>query len=174
MTISNRIRFLVLKRDGFRCVYCGARAGDVELQVDHVEPKAKGGANELENYVSACRDCNGGKGATEPISGAGISERRRPETLSRPGLVDKWFMILDAAGAPDRFGVIRAKINDTVYLVAFMSWFTGEITEMSLIDVAKMVTSGEKGREANAWRFFEDEAHFNSYGRNVAGKNADF
>lgn len=63
--ISKRIRFEVFKRDGFACQYCGAKAPDVLLHVDHVEPASKGGEDEILNYVTACVDCNLGKGARE-------------------------------------------------------------------------------------------------------------
>ena len=64
--LSKKRRFEVLKRFGFRCNYCGARAADgVELHVDHVHPVSKGGDNSGDNLVAACRDCNLGKGARE-------------------------------------------------------------------------------------------------------------
>ena len=62
-SLSLRTRFEILKRDNSTCRYCGARAPDVVLHVDHVHPVARGGKNELENLVTSCRDCNAGKGA---------------------------------------------------------------------------------------------------------------
>ena len=59
--ISPRTRFEVLKRDNFTCRYCGRHAPDVELEVDHVIPVAKGGTNEFFNLVTACWECNIGK-----------------------------------------------------------------------------------------------------------------
>lgn len=61
--LTQSVRFEILKRDHFTCRYCGARAPGVELHVDHVHPVSRGGKNELENLVTACRDCNAGKGA---------------------------------------------------------------------------------------------------------------
>jgi hypothetical protein len=55
------IRFQVLKRDSFMCTYCGKRPPEVELQVDHVVPRSKGGSNELSNLRTACSFCNYGK-----------------------------------------------------------------------------------------------------------------
>ena len=63
--ISNRTRFLVLKRDNFTCQYCG-RSG-IELEVDHIHPFSKGGTNEIGNLITACKDCNRGKIATEVL-----------------------------------------------------------------------------------------------------------
>lgn len=56
-----RLRFKILARDNFTCQYCGRKAPDVILQVDHIHPKSKGGLNRAENYITSCRDCNLGK-----------------------------------------------------------------------------------------------------------------
>jgi hypothetical protein len=63
MTISKRTRFGVFKRDGFKCQYCGKTPPSVILEVDHINPKSKGGDNDILNYITACLDCNRGKGA---------------------------------------------------------------------------------------------------------------
>lgn len=63
--ISKRTRFEIFKRDGFKCQYCGKSAPDVVLEIDHVIPVAHGGTNDVENLVTACRECNNGKGARE-------------------------------------------------------------------------------------------------------------
>lgn len=55
------LRFEILKRDNFKCVYCGRTPETTELQVDHVIPKSKGGGNNVENLVTSCRFCNLGK-----------------------------------------------------------------------------------------------------------------
>lgn len=66
MTVSRRLRFEILKRDGYTCRYCGAKAPDVVLHVDHVVPISLGGGDEPNNLVSSCADCNAGKGSTAP------------------------------------------------------------------------------------------------------------
>lgn len=53
---TNRDR--VLAKNGGRCVYCG----DPADTIDHVIPKSKGGTDDLDNLVPACRDCNSRKG----------------------------------------------------------------------------------------------------------------
>lgn len=60
--ISGRVRFTVLKRDDFKCQYCGRHGADVELHIDHINPVCLGGSNEMCNLVTACRTCNLGKG----------------------------------------------------------------------------------------------------------------
>lgn len=65
-SVSRRMRFEILKRDGHRCRYCGATAPDVQLTVDHVIPLALGGDNNPSNLTTACRDCNAGKASVPP------------------------------------------------------------------------------------------------------------
>jgi hypothetical protein len=59
-----QLRFRILQRDGFRCRYCGrpGSAPDVVLHVDHVVPRAAGGATDEGNLLTACEECNLGKG----------------------------------------------------------------------------------------------------------------
>lgn len=59
MTAS--IRVDVLRRDGFRCKFCGADSSVAELHVDHIVPVSKGGLTELGNLQTLCADCNQGK-----------------------------------------------------------------------------------------------------------------
>lgn len=61
MSVSTRTRFEIFKRDGFRCVYCGAAPTSTVLHVDHVVPKSKGGSDDPSNLVTSCQSCNGGK-----------------------------------------------------------------------------------------------------------------
>ena len=58
-TLSVRKRFLVFKRDRYKCRVCG-RSG-VELEVDHKVPVAQGGSDALGNLQTLCFDCNRGK-----------------------------------------------------------------------------------------------------------------
>lgn len=59
--VSKRLRFEILRRDGFKCRYCGAVAAERELRVDHVIPEALGGPSEPSNLATACDPCNSGK-----------------------------------------------------------------------------------------------------------------
>lgn len=63
--LPKSIRFEVFKRDGFKCQYCGRSSPDVILECDHIVPIAAGGGNDILNLVTACRDCNRGKGKRE-------------------------------------------------------------------------------------------------------------
>jgi 5-methylcytosine-specific restriction endonuclease McrA len=62
--ISWRLRFLVMRRDGFRCCKCGrspANEPGVILHVDHDKAWIKGGPNNYENLRTLCLVCNIGK-----------------------------------------------------------------------------------------------------------------
>lgn len=61
-SLTLRQRFVILKRDGFRCVYCGAHGPGVVLHIDHATSLHDGGSNHHSNLVTACSDCNLGKG----------------------------------------------------------------------------------------------------------------
>lgn len=66
--VSAQLRFRVLQRDGFRCRYCGRgpSEGGV-LHVDHVVPYAAGGTTTEGNLITACAECNLGKGTSDVI-----------------------------------------------------------------------------------------------------------
>lgn len=68
MTVSRRLRFEILRRDGHTCRYCGGSAPDVALTVDHVKPAALGGSDDPTNLVTACTQCNSGKASVAPDS----------------------------------------------------------------------------------------------------------
>lgn len=62
--INWRIRFLVMKRDRFKCVQCGrspALSLEIVLHVDHVIPWSKGGETVIDNLQTLCSICNIGK-----------------------------------------------------------------------------------------------------------------
>ncbi len=151
--ISSRTRFLVLRRDGFRCVYCGRSSADVALHIDHVEPKAKGGPDDLANYVVACQQCNGGK-ATMSVLGEGTKTKSRPEiTVASPGLCGKCFVTLTKDGKLNEQGIIRAKITEEFYLIQYIEWFMGDLGTMKLITLKEMAS--------DRWILFEDAEHIN-------------
>jgi 5-methylcytosine-specific restriction endonuclease McrA len=61
--IRPALRWEVFARDGYRCVYCGRKPPSVALEADHKVSEAEGGMTELENLVTACEECNRGKGS---------------------------------------------------------------------------------------------------------------
>jgi hypothetical protein len=63
-TISWRMRFMVMRRDCFRCHICGrspATHPHTILVVDHIVPWDSGGETVMENLQALCEHCNSGK-----------------------------------------------------------------------------------------------------------------
>jgi hypothetical protein len=79
-SISKRMRFEVFKRDSFKCQYCGKKAPDVILEVDHIEPVSKGGKTDMLNLVTACYSCNRGKSNVALSDNAVIAQQKKALT----------------------------------------------------------------------------------------------
>ncbi|HEY5539254.1 MAG TPA: HNH endonuclease [Thermoplasmata archaeon] len=62
-SIPARLRWKVLSRDDFTCQYCGHRASEARLEVDHAVARAAGGETDISNLITACIECNRGKSA---------------------------------------------------------------------------------------------------------------
>jgi hypothetical protein len=75
--ISKKLRFEIFKRDSFTCQYCGDKAPDVILHVDHISPVAGGGDNNIINLVTSCEACNLGKGAKALDDSAMLAKQRQ-------------------------------------------------------------------------------------------------
>lgn len=53
------VKDLILEKDEYRCVVCGrGRQEGVELVIDHIRPKDKGGTNDFENGQTLCMEHN--------------------------------------------------------------------------------------------------------------------
>lgn len=62
--INWRLRFIVMRRDNFKCKSCGrspATSPDIVLHVDHIRAWANGGETVQENLQTLCSKCNIGK-----------------------------------------------------------------------------------------------------------------
>ena len=56
--LDTRLRHEVFKRDGYKCLECGATNKDKTLHADHIIPVSQGGSDELNNLQTLCDDCN--------------------------------------------------------------------------------------------------------------------
>lgn len=71
------VREYLLEKWNRKCAYCGAE--NVPLEVEHIQPRSKGGSDRVSNLALACHPCNQGKGNQDIqdfLSG-------KPELLSR-------------------------------------------------------------------------------------------
>jgi 5-methylcytosine-specific restriction endonuclease McrA len=67
-SVPDRLRYVILKRDKFKCQNCGrspATDPTTILQIDHKTPYSKGGETVPENLHTLCSVCNVGKGDLE-------------------------------------------------------------------------------------------------------------
>ncbi len=55
-------RTAVLRRDNYRCAYCGQTG----MTLDHIVPKSRGGRTTWTNCVAACAPCNSRKANRTP------------------------------------------------------------------------------------------------------------
>lgn len=62
--VSNRMRFLIYERDGYRCRKCGISGRYTQLEIDHIIPISKGGKSTYDNLQTLCHKCNVEKGNT--------------------------------------------------------------------------------------------------------------
>ena len=74
---GNELRHYLLAQWGYCCAYC--QATNVPLEVDHVQPRSKGGSDRVANLVIACHSCNQRK-ADQSIE---TFLEDRPEVLAR-------------------------------------------------------------------------------------------
>lgn len=60
--IERKMRFQIISRDNFKCRVCGRGVKDgIILEIDHWNPKSNNGENNINNYVTMCRECNRSK-----------------------------------------------------------------------------------------------------------------
>lgn len=63
--LTDKDRWIVWFRDGFRCVYCGYEGTILKtyhLTVDHKTPVSRGGTDAIANLQATCVACSAEKG----------------------------------------------------------------------------------------------------------------
>lgn len=74
---GHELREYLLQKWGRQCAYCAAK--DVPLQIEHIQPRSRGGSNRPSNLTLACPCCNEKKAAL-PVE---VFLARKPEVLKR-------------------------------------------------------------------------------------------
>jgi hypothetical protein len=97
--VKKSVRFEVFKRDSFTCQYCGQKAPEVVLEIDHIHPVADGGGSEILNLVTACRGCNSGKSDKVLSDTAALDKQRAQledlqERRQQLEMLHQWHMSL--------------------------------------------------------------------------------
>jgi hypothetical protein len=123
---SAAVRIRALKRDKYKCTYCGVSGNEAELEVDHIVPKSKGGSHHIANLTTACRKCNQKK-----------SNRPMQPTIQHCepiGLVGLYAMLFDDEGYMKYNGYV-AGIFERFALFQYFSALTGSPTQIEAIPV---------------------------------------
>lgn len=82
--VPGSLRYAVLKRAGGRCELCGVSHDEIQIDVDHITPRAKGGSNDADNLQALCRTCNANKRDTDDTDFRAVNalfEDRKAECL---------------------------------------------------------------------------------------------
>lgn len=88
LELSEPEKTQVKRRDGHRCLCCGAAGKGIRLQIDHVIPYSLGGDTSVENSQTLCSVCNRDKKLNELNflqTATPLAAERALELLSRSG-----------------------------------------------------------------------------------------
>jgi hypothetical protein len=145
--LSKSVRFEVFKRDSFTCQYCGAKAPDVVLHVDHIHPVAEGGTNEIMNLVAACASCNGGKGAKLLDDSSAVERQRRQieELQERREQLEMMLRWRDAEQGQieDAVSSINTRLSERAPAGNGFSWVLGENSRLTMRRLLKRYSLAE-------------------------------
>lgn len=119
---SAQAKIRVMKRDRFRCSYCGNPGTDFELEIDHIIPVAKGGSHHISNLTTACMVCNREKSDKAAPSFA-------PPQVS--GLLHMFVHILENGKIEQQGHVIG--LDADMAFVELFSWLDGYPTVVKAI-----------------------------------------
>ena len=128
--ISNKLRFEIFKRDSFKCQYCGASAPDVILNVDHINPVAKGGVNDILNLVTSCFTCNSGKSDRKISDNSAVTLQKKQldelsERRSQIEMLIKWKTIVEDKSFEVREMAVTERIKAYKNTAAIEGGITG-------------------------------------------------
>jgi len=121
--LSKKVRFDVFKRDVFTCQYCGQRPPAVVLEIDHIVALANGGADTDDNLMTACFDCNRGKGAGS-LQCIPLDVQRKAELIAeRAAQVAAYDRLLRREKKKREAAIDRV---NAIYEATFDGWFLSD------------------------------------------------
>ena len=131
--IPQGIRFDVFRRDNFTCVYCGAKSPDVTLECDHKIAVANGGTDDMENLVTACWDCNRGKGTKS------VRHNTKRSAANDNGLVGLFGHSRDENGEINWQFQVAGTVGDIACTIRLFSWMDGRETDVKVVPITELV-----------------------------------
>lgn|SRR5690554_3650112 len=126
---SDAAKMRVMRRDRYTCAYCGAEGKDVELQIDHIVPVAKGGSHHISNLVTACMACNQSKGASLDYQPA--NSRKGIDDMNGNGFSGLFVHTLKNGRIHNQGQIIRK--DGELYAIQLFSFFDGSPTNVRLV-----------------------------------------
>ena len=103
--IPKKVRQSVYLMYNGHCAYCGTEITYKDMQVDHATPLRIGGADDISNYMPACRSCNHYK-ATLDIEGFRDYLSRLHKRLMRDSIPYQ---------VAERFGIVKYVSDDVKF-----------------------------------------------------------
>jgi 5-methylcytosine-specific restriction endonuclease McrA len=122
--VGYEIREFLLSKWNRTCAYCGAK--DTKLEVEHIQPRSKGGSNRVSNLCLACVPCNREKGNQDikdflkgkpDLMKRILGQAKRPLADAAAVNVTRWnlYFNLKKLGLPVEVGTGgRTKYNRTI------------------------------------------------------------
>ena len=98
----------IYSRDRYKCQFCLKSPDLSELTIDHLVPLARGGLDEITNYVTCCRSCNRAK-ADRPLEEFAQLVNVKLEDLPVHG-----DPVIDNDRRPLEIRIIRKRIFDRI------------------------------------------------------------
>lgn len=147
---SSEVRIRVMKRDRFRCTYCGVPGTDAELEIDHIVAVAKGGSHHISNLTTSCRKCNQEKGTSDKKPFAPNVKR-----MSDHPLVGKWLHTLKDGSVIEWQAEIIGVDGDVV-IVQLYEWFAGCASQIATLPKADVY-------DPSKCRLYPTNEHMNEY-----------
>ena len=107
-SIPKSMRHSIYSRDEYKCQFCLQDTDPDQLTIDHLVPLALGGLDEVTNYVTCCRTCNGVK------SDQTLEDFARTINVNIEDLPVHGDPVVDNEDLPIEIRVIRKRIFDRI------------------------------------------------------------
>jgi len=85
--ITKQTRQLVFEKTNHCCFYCGRQLAKLgrDATIDHLKHVYRGGTDDIDNLVAACRSCNSARGGMTPEEFAVYLKEKRRKHMARLG-----------------------------------------------------------------------------------------
>jgi 5-methylcytosine-specific restriction endonuclease McrA len=153
------VREYLLEKWGRKCAYCGVT--DTRLEIEHIQPRSRGGGNRVSNLALACHNCNQAKGnqdirdflAKKPdLVKRILVQAKQPLKDAAAVNSTRWalFNRLKDTGLPVETGTGgRTKYNRTRFLLPKMHWVDAAC--VGVVETLQVVTTQPLLIAAKGW-----------------------